>query len=68
MELIEAAYELLTALASGRPMGEALTWILTRKWRPALKQSQLFEWFRDWMAEGLFQAVELAAAKTTVPA
>jgi len=30
---------------------------------PALKQSQLFEWFRDWMTEGLFQAVESGDAK-----
>jgi hypothetical protein len=33
---------------------------MTRRWRPAVKQKQLFEWFRDWMAEGLFQAVEVA--------
>jgi len=30
-----------------------------------VKQSQLFEWFRDWMGEGLFQAVELAGANAT---
>jgi hypothetical protein len=37
--------------------------VLTQKWRPAVKQSQLFDWFRDWMSEGLFQAVELAEAR-----
>ena len=64
MDLTEPSYELLSGLASGNTMGEAITAVLTRKWRPAVKQSDLFEWFRDWMAEGLFQAVELANAKT----
>ena len=64
MDLAEPAYELLSALASGRTLGDAIMAVLTRKWRPAVKQSQLFEWFRDWMAEGLFQAVELADAKS----
>lgn len=63
MDLTEAAYELLSALASGRTMGEAITTVLTRKRRPVVKESQLFEWFRDWMAEGLFQAVEPGDAK-----
>ncbi len=47
-------------------MGDAITSVLTRKWRPAVKERQLFEWFRDWMAEGLFQAVALANAKAIV--
>jgi hypothetical protein len=62
MDLSEPAYELLSALASGRAMGEAITAVLTHKRRRAVKESQLFEWFRDWMAEGLFQAVELSDA------
>jgi hypothetical protein len=49
---------LLSALASGQTLGEAISSVLTRKWRPAMKQQRLFEWFRDWMAAGLFQAVE----------
>jgi hypothetical protein len=65
IDLTEAAYELLSALASGRTLGEAITAVLRRKGRQAVKQSQLFEWFRDWMAEGLFQAVELGDAKVT---
>jgi len=63
MDLREQAYELLSSLASGRTMGEAIAGVLTRKRRPAMKQSQLFEWFRDWMAEGLFEAVYLDDAK-----
>ena len=60
MDLAQPAYELLSAMASGRTVGEAIVDVMTRKWRPAVKESQLFTWFRDWMAEGLFQAVELA--------
>ena len=63
MDLSPAAYELLSALASGKALGEAIVTVLSRKWRPAVKQSHLFEWFRDWMAEGLFQSVELAAPR-----
>ena len=59
IDLTEAGYELLSSLASGRKLGEAIAAVLTRKGRQAVKQSQLFEWFRDWMTEGLFQAVEL---------
>jgi hypothetical protein len=59
LDLTEPAYALLSGLASGETMGEAITAVFTRKWRPAVKLSQLFEWFRGWMAEGLFQAVEL---------
>jgi hypothetical protein len=67
MNLEQPAYELLSALAAGKTVGEAIVSVLTRKWRPAVKQAQLFEWFRDWMSEGLFQSVELADAKLTTP-
>jgi hypothetical protein len=59
-DLERPAYELLLALASGQTVGDAIVGVMTRKWRPALKEARLFEWFRDWMAEGLFQRVELA--------
>ena len=61
MDLKEPAYELLTALASGRTLGEAIETLLARRSRTAVKQSHLFDWFRGWMAEGLFQAVETGA-------
>jgi hypothetical protein len=64
MDLTEPAYALLSALASGQTVGEAIVGVLTRNWRPAVKQSQLFEWFRDWMAEGFFQSVELPSARS----
>ncbi len=59
LDLSRPAYELLSSLASGKTLGEAITGVMTRKWRPAVKQSKLFEWFREWMAEGFFQAVAL---------
>jgi hypothetical protein len=60
MDLTQPAYELLSALASGETVGDAIVSVMTRKFRRAVKEKQLFEWFRDWMAEGLFQAVEIA--------
>jgi Putative DNA-binding domain len=62
MDLMQPAHELLTALASGQTVGDAIVSVMTRKWRPAVKEKQLFEWFRDWMAEGLFHAVENTAS------
>ncbi len=61
MDLTQPAFELLLALADGKALGEAIESALVRKRRPAVKEEQLFEWFRDWMAAGLFQALELAA-------
>lgn len=63
MDLTEPAYELLSALASGSTMGEAIGGVLTRERRPVVKEAHLFRWFRDWMAEGLFQSVELGNTK-----
>jgi hypothetical protein len=58
-DLDQPAYEMLSALASGQTVGDAIVGIMTRRWRPAVKEARLFEWFRDWMAQGLFQAVEV---------
>lgn len=58
-DLERPAYELLSALTSGQTVGDAIVGVMTRKWRPAVKEARLFEWFRDWMAEGLFQSVEV---------
>jgi hypothetical protein len=57
MDLSQAAYELLSELAAERTLGEAITSVLKRKRRPVVKEAELFRWFRDWMAEGLFQGV-----------
>jgi hypothetical protein len=61
MDLTQPAYELLSALAEGKTMGDAIESVMIRKWRPAVKEAHLFEWFRDWMAERFFQSVELGA-------
>ena len=66
LDLTQPAYELLSALAAGTTVGDAIVSVMTRKWRPAVKQKQLFEWFRDWMAEGLFQAVEVAQLASAI--
>ena len=58
MDLAEPAFELLSALVAGETVGQAIVAVMTRKRRKPVKESQLFEWFRDWMAEGLFRAVE----------
>ncbi len=57
------AYELLSSLAKGDTVGDSIVSVMTRKRRPAVKEAQLFEWFRDWMAERLFQTVELAESR-----
>lgn len=64
MDLTEPGFSLLSALASGETVGDAIVNVMTQKWRPAVKEKQLFEWFRDWMAEGLFQAVEVKTLAT----
>ncbi|HLG96266.1 MAG TPA: DNA-binding domain-containing protein [Bryobacteraceae bacterium] len=63
MELSQPAYELLSAIAEGKTLGQAIAPVMARRWRPAVKQSDLFGWFRDWMAEGLFQSLEWADAQ-----
>ena len=59
LDLAAPAYALLSAIASGKTLGQAITSVITAKWRPVVTQSNLFDWFRDWMSEGLFQSVEL---------
>jgi len=57
LDLTKSAYQMLSELASGKKLGDTL--MASAAWRPKVKESQLFEWFREWMSEGLFQAVEL---------
>ncbi|MDE2758010.1 MAG: DNA-binding domain-containing protein [Acidobacteriota bacterium] len=58
LDLSPAAYRLLHALVNGVPLGEALSGVL-RRGRQPVGEVQLFSWFRGWVTEGLFQAVEL---------
>jgi hypothetical protein len=52
LNLPRPAFELLQSLVAGETVGAAV-----RK-RRAVNQEQLFEWFREWMAEGLFAKLE----------
>jgi hypothetical protein len=50
-DLTRDAYEMLSTLVSGATLGDAV------RSAPRAKEEQLFQWFREWMAEGLFQRV-----------
>jgi len=52
LDLKRPAFELLSALVSGMPVGAAV-----EKFR--VGERQLFAWFRDWTSEGFFQSVLL---------
>ncbi len=54
LELTRPAFGLLNRLASGCTLGEALR-------RSRMTEDEIFRWFRQWMAEGLFQRIELPA-------
>jgi hypothetical protein len=57
MDLKRPAYALLSLLAEGNTVGDAVSTVLLSQ---KVRETQLFEWFRDWVSEGLFHAVELA--------
>jgi hypothetical protein len=57
LELTRQAHDLLQSLATGMCLGAALSDSLTRN-RRTVSEVQLFSWFREWVAEGLFQAIE----------
>lgn len=58
LDLPRPGYRLLHALVNGVSLGEALSGVL-RGGRQPVGEVQLFSWFRGWVTEGLFQAVEL---------
>ncbi len=55
-ELSRPAYELLTDLAIGRTVGEAVHRALSRRGR-RLTEEQLFGFFREWVAGGFFREI-----------
>ena len=57
LELSRPAYRLLSELAAGVPLGQAVT--AAARGRAAADQRQLYRWFREWMRDGLFRAVEV---------
>ena len=56
--LTQPAFRLLSGLARGLTVGEAVEECLVRS-RPRPSGSQVFTWFRDWARAAAFQAVEL---------
>jgi len=58
LELSPSAYGLLSDLASGLTLGEAVTRALGRGGRRAPREDDLFRWFQQWVAGGMFRAVE----------
>jgi hypothetical protein len=56
LELARPAHRLLSELAEGAPLGEAVA--SAARGRAAPGPTQLHRWFREWMAKGLFGAVE----------
>ena len=59
LELSHGAHDLLASLAAGVPLGEAVSAAMTVRGRRAPKPDDLFRWFRQWVAGGIFRAVEL---------
>ncbi len=59
LELSRPAHDLLADLAGGQALGAAIGAALTRPGRARPQPEALFRWFREWVSEGLFQAVEL---------
>lgn len=57
IDLSRAEHDLLAALASGTPLGEALT-AATSSLKASEKPDRVFAWFRGWIARGMFSRVE----------
>lgn len=59
-DLGRAAHDLLADLAAGRTVGEAVAAAMKRRGRARPQADDLFRWFRQWAAAGMFAAVDLA--------
>jgi hypothetical protein len=57
-ELSRPAYDLLSELAAGGALGEAVTAAARRRGAAAARETQLHRWFRQWMASGLFAGID----------
>jgi len=58
LDLTRAAHDLLAALVSGRPLGNAIGEALKTGGKRAPSEHELFRWFRQWVSVGVFQSVE----------
>lgn len=57
LELSRPQHALLAALADGTPLGDALA-TAAAKLRTTRQQQEIFRWFREWVAAGVFAAIE----------
>lgn len=55
--LARPAYELLSDVAGGAPLGAAIKAALERDARRRPRPEQLSRWFRDWVAAGVFTSI-----------
>lgn len=58
-DLSQPAHDLLADLVAGKPLGKAVAAALARGGRRAPTTDQLFRWFREWAAGGVFRSVRL---------
>jgi hypothetical protein len=56
LELSRAEHDLLRSLVDGSSLGEALTAAVASK--SPRQQAKVFRWFRTWISEGFFTAIE----------
>jgi hypothetical protein len=59
-DLSRPAHDLLADLAGGHTVGEAVAAALARRSRPRPQAEDLFRWFRQWAAAGMFAEVRLS--------
>ena len=57
LELSRAEYDLLRAIVDGTSLGDALA-DAASKTKGSRQQAKVFRWFRTWISEGLFTAIE----------
>ena len=58
LDLSKPAFQFLDALAKGRPFGKAVA--AAAKGLQGDPGQQLFRWLRDWVAEGMFESVDVS--------
>lgn len=60
--LPRAAHDLLSDLVAGVSLGQAIQAALKRDPQRRPREEQLFRWFRDWVAGGVFASVRILSA------
>jgi hypothetical protein len=58
VDLTRPAHDLLADLVGGKTLGEAISAALRRGTKKGPSEDELFRWFRDWIALGMFAGVE----------